>query len=146
MVNLLVSKGLKVFMVQRRVGHISVQPLDKTQQHFLSQLQFNNSIKLLARYHVSMATLTEWITDWRGEDTTSSWEEAGSEENPVKHTHTHTRANCTHTTNGGGASSSWPSSDLWPGGPTACSLRVYCLPLNQRPTSPGPCSVATGPL
>lgn len=69
----LAAEGLKTFSLrwQRRlaIGHIQVpatgQPAGKTERNYPSQLQFNNSIKPLARYQVSLATPPKWIADQR---------------------------------------------------------------------------------
>lgn len=69
----LAAKGLKTFSLgwqcRLAIGHIQVpatgQPAGKTERNYPSQLQFNNSIKPLARYQVSLATPPKWIADQR---------------------------------------------------------------------------------
>lgn len=69
----LAAKGLKTFSLRWQcrlaIGHIQVpatgQPAGKTERNYPSQLQFNNSIKPLARYQVSLATPPKWIADQR---------------------------------------------------------------------------------
>lgn len=69
----LAAKGLKTFSLRWQcrlaIGHIQVpatgQPAGKTERNYPSQLQFNNSIKQLARYQVSLATPPKWIADQR---------------------------------------------------------------------------------
>lgn len=85
------AEGLKTFSLrwQRRlaIGHIQVpatgQPAGKTERNYPSQLQFNNSIKPLARYQVSLATPPKWIADQRerenGEKTRDPSREQGQE-------------------------------------------------------------------
>lgn len=129
----LAAEGLKTFSLRWQcrlaIGHIQVpatgQPAGKTERNYPSQLQFNNSIKPLARYQVSLATPPKWIADQRererenGEKTRDPSREQGQEtpSNTVD-----LRTAQTLATNQVCEHSSWLSRDLCSARPSVCSL------------------------
>lgn len=115
----------------------------KTEHNYLSQLQFNNSIKLLARYQVSLATPSNWITDQKNrEDNTRGGSRSRTTERlhtliysvRLDNTKTHTTPLPTHTDQRSGtpglpavrASAPLPRLGLWAHRPAANILKSQC--------------------